>query len=296
VATVVGPSGCFGRGAVEPRLRQVDAAQVKRAGDGGAAGEVFYRGLIDQMSEGVYFVDRRRKITYWSAGAERLTGFRQGDVEGLRCGEGMLNHIDDEGAPLCGSRCPLMATIRDGQVREAHVHLRHADGHRRPVWVRASPVYVEGRIAGAVETFGDDSATHEARAELSSLRQAALRDPLTGLGNRRHLEQQLASWLSDWTRQGDDFGVLFADIDHFKKINDTYGHAAGDEALGIVGRTIAHATKAGDVATRCGGEEFVVLVSGDAQGVLASAERLRTLVAASRLVVGRELVEMTISL
>lgn len=266
--------------------------------EGGPRGhhDEFYRELIDHMSDGVYFVNLQRRISYWSGGAERLTGFAARDVQSRQCGSKLLNHVDDDGVPLCGERCPVMATMRDGQPREVHVYLRHADGHRRPVWVRAAPLYVAGRIAGAVETFGDDTATRTAQAELNTLRQAALTDSLTGLGNRRHLERQLTSWLNDWARDGTAFGVLFADIDHFKRINDSFGHDAGDEALAVVGRTISHAVRSGDVAARYGGEEFAVLTRAATDGVAATAERLRSLIAASRLVIVRQLIEITVSI
>jgi diguanylate cyclase (GGDEF)-like protein/PAS domain S-box-containing protein len=261
-----------------------------------AHGEGFYRSLIDQMSDGVYFVDRQRRISYWSGGAERLTGYAAEEVLSRRCGSTLLNHVDNEGESMCGARCPVMATMQDGRKREAHVYLRHADGHRHPVWVRTSPLYVGGEIVGAVETFGDDTAMRTAWAEVTTLRQAAHTDDLTGLGNRRFLEGQLRSWLSDWARHDLTFGVMFADIDRFKAVNDTYGHDVGDEALALIGRTISHATRAGDVAARYGGEEFVILTHADADGVAAMAERMRRLIAASRLAAARQIVEITVSI
>lgn len=269
---------------------------VGQAGGTGSSGDGFYRELIDRMSDGVYFVDRGRRITYWSGGAARLTGFDACDVESRRCGEGLLSHVDDEGVPLCGSRCPLSATMCDGQPREAHVYLRHADGHRQPVWMRAAAVYSDDQIVGAVETFGDDTARRQAEVELAALREAAQVDSLTGLGNRRFLDRQLEAWLNDWGRHESPFGVLFADIDRFKAINDGYGHEVGDDALTVVGRTIAHATRANDLAARYGGEEFVLLVRGGSGEVVATAERLRRLIAASRLAAARELIEITVSI
>jgi diguanylate cyclase (GGDEF)-like protein/PAS domain S-box-containing protein len=258
----------------------------------------FYRDLVDEMSDGVYFVDRARRITYWSRGAERLTGYRAVEVVGARCRDGMLNHVDQDGEELCGTNCPLLATIRDGRTREAHVFMHHADGHRQPVWVRAAPLRDEaGKITGAVEVFSDDSATVAARSQISELEQMASTDPLTGLGNRRYLEIQLSSRLHEWERYGLPFGVLMADIDLFKRVNDTFGHDVGDQTLAMVARTLAFGLRGSDVVGRFGGEEFVAVVAHtDAAGLAAVAERLRSLVAASRLVAGRVPVEVTISL
>ena len=167
----------------------------------------FYRELIDKMSDGVYFVDRARRITYWSAGAERLTGFRAEDVVGLKCRDRILCHIDDEGTQLCGALCPLRAVMHDGAPHEAHVYLHHADGHRHPVWVRGAAIKnSDGEIIGAVEVFSDDSAVRSARARAEELERLALTDALTGLGNRRYLEAELETRLHAWRRGGNPFG------------------------------------------------------------------------------------------
>ena len=258
----------------------------------------FYRDLVDNMSDGVYFVDRTRTITYWSRGAERLTGYHASEVVGRRCRDDILNHVDECGTELCGAGCPLMATIRDGRCRDAHVFMHHANGHRQPVWVRAAPLRdPAGEISGAVELFSDDTAVTTARARVLEMEQLALTDPLTGLGNRRYLDAQLCSRLDEWTRYGWSFGVLLADIDHFKRVNDIYGHDAGDQALAMVARTLAFGLRGSDVVTRYGGEEFVVVLAhADPAGLASTAERLRMLVAASRLVVARQPIEVTVSL
>jgi PAS domain S-box-containing protein len=110
--------------------------------------------VVDNLSDGIYFVDRRLRILYWNKGAEQITGFSAAEVVGHRCGLSLLNHCDEAGVDVCGKRCPLMATMRDGEQREAHVFLRHKDGHRRPVCVRAAALRDDGgKIVGAVETF-----------------------------------------------------------------------------------------------------------------------------------------------
>ena len=98
----------------------------------------FYQDLLDQISDGVYFVTRDRRITYWNGGAERITGFGAEEVLGHSCSEGMLRHIDDTGRQLCLRGCPLAAVMTDGKRREVQVYLHHKDGHRVPVTVRGS--------------------------------------------------------------------------------------------------------------------------------------------------------------
>ena len=102
---------------------------------------------------------------------------------GRRCRDNILNHCDEAGTELCGNLFPLLATIRDGRQREAHVFLRHKDGHRKPVCVRAAPLRDEaGKIVGAVETFHDDSALIDSRRRTQELERASMRDSLTGVG------------------------------------------------------------------------------------------------------------------
>ena len=113
--------------------------------------------VLDNLSDGVYFADRKRRILYWNKGAEQITGYSAGEVLGRRCRDNLLNHCDEKGRQLCVGRCPLLATMRDGRSREAQVYLCHKSGERRPVFVRVAPVRNSvGDVVGAVETFHDD--------------------------------------------------------------------------------------------------------------------------------------------
>lgn len=257
----------------------------------------FYREALEQLSDGVYFVDRDRRITYWNAAAERLTGFRRDEVVGKRCADGLLRHCDLDGTELCGEACPLRDTMEDGRRRDAHVFLHHRDGHRRPVWVRASPlVDDDGEIVGAIEVFNDATEFFSVRERLDQARQRAETDPLTGLGNRAYLERALERALADWRQHGDAFGVLLIDIDRFKQVNDEHGHAVGDEVLCAVASTMRGSARAGDALGRWGGEEFVIVAREETtSGLRRYAERLRSLVAAAGVRDGRRRVRVTIS-
>ncbi len=73
-----------------------------------------YHAILDNLYDGVYFVDRERKITYWNKGAERITGYSAGEVIGIRCSDNILMHVDTRGTLLCKDLCPLAATLLDG--------------------------------------------------------------------------------------------------------------------------------------------------------------------------------------
>ena len=107
--------------------------------------------VMDNLYDGVYYVDLGRRIHYWNRGAERLTGYADADVIGQFCFDNILNHVDGSGTTLCRSFCPLAATMRDGGPREAEVFLRHRKGHRVPVQVRTTPVRSrDGTVIGGV--------------------------------------------------------------------------------------------------------------------------------------------------
>jgi diguanylate cyclase (GGDEF)-like protein len=112
-----------------------------------------------------------------------------------------------------------------------------------------------------------------------NLRQQTIRDPLTGLYNRRFLEESLNREMARCKRTGTVFGVLMIDVDHFKRFNDTYGHDAGDSILRTVGRVLQESSREGDIACRFGGEEFViVLPDTDREGAASRAGRILAVV------------------
>lgn len=130
-----------------------------------------------------------------------------------------------------------------------------------------------------------------------TLRYQSIVDPLTGLYNRRHLEESLARDLARAEREDSTVAVLMIDVDHFKRYNDRYGHALGDQVLQQVGSTLLDFCRRGDLAARYGGEEFTVVMSGiDEVTAIARAEKLRARMVDTRLMqAGREIPAVTIS-
>lgn len=245
-----------------------------------------YQELLENLYDGVYYVDRRRAIIFWNKAAEQITGYSREEVMGKRCSDNLLRHVNDHGDCLCLGSCPLAETIVDGAPRSASVFLHHKDGHRVPVQVRVSPVRDEaGKIIGAVEVFNNNSETVAALQKLKELQDLAYSDPLTALANRKYLEIFLDARFNEMRRFGWSFGLIFADIDHFKRINDTYGHPVGDQILKMVANTLAQNSRSFDLVGRWGGEEFLIVLSHIKQlpKVGAIAERLRLLVSHSYL-------------
>jgi len=247
--------------------------------------EDFYKTLLDNLHDAVYFTDRERRIQYWNNAAETITGFSSREILGRCCADNILSHVDDQGTLLCLSHCPLLEAMDQRKPVEKEVFLHHKRGHRVPVLVRASPIYDDkGQVVGAVEAFSDNSAKLEALDRLEELQKIAFVDPLTGVGTRRYGEDMLRTRLEESRRYGWTFGIMCVDLDHFKEINDRYGHDAGDEALALVARTLVANVRSFDFVARWGGDEFLVIVTNvSSENLHALAEKLRSLIAASSL-------------
>jgi diguanylate cyclase (GGDEF)-like protein len=149
---------------------------------------------------------------------------------------------------------------------------------------------------GPTAVFRYSIADADQEALLQQLYSTSVTDALTGASNRENFDTQLASELSYTRRHKSDCSVVMFDLDHFKKINDTYGHQAGDDVLVAVAKAVRKELRAEDVFARYGGEEFAVIMRGiDARGAAALAERLRA--AASALVIqsGGHSIRVTLS-
>jgi PAS domain S-box-containing protein len=120
--------------------------------------------VLNSIFDGVYVVDRDRRIIFWNKGAEEITGYRSEEVMGSRCSDDILNHIDENGILLCRSACPLVETLRTGKEIRAKVYPFHKDGRRFPVQTHIAPIRNDnGEIVAAIEVFRDISREEEFR-------------------------------------------------------------------------------------------------------------------------------------
>ena len=253
--------------------------------------------LLDEVSEGIYFTDRQRHITFWNKAAERISGFSSKEVLGRGCADNILVHVDDHGRSMCRGLCPLARTMRDGMNRRADIYLHHKDGHRLPVQVRTFPLRDENqREIGAVELFTDSSEKLDLGTRMEELEKLAMVDRLTGVANRYFSEKSLEARLEEFKRFAWPLGIIFYDIDDFKALNDRYSHRIGDRALKTVARTLQRNVRSIDQVGRWGGEEFVVILRNtDLKSLKRIAEKLRLLVERSVFWVKGEAIRVTIS-
>lgn len=128
------------------------------------------------------------------------------------------------------------------------------------------------------------------------LREQAARDPLTGLFNRRYLDEAIARELARAVRYKQPIGIVMCDLDHFKRINDTHGHLAGDEVLRVFAELLKEHARGSDIVCRFGGEEFVMFLPDmPPAAAYQRAEQLRTELAAKRITLGAAVIQVTAS-
>src|SRR5262245_13134323 len=173
------------------------------------------------------------------------------------------------------------------------VIMQTAAGRRAEDLRRASEVGALGYITDPTDLdllLARTRTLLEFKAYLDACEEQAFTDYLTGLANRRRFERQLDREVTRTLRYGHAFTLLMIDIDHFKKLNDTFGHNAGDLAIRSIGKVLQEGTRGIDLAARLGGEEFaVLLVETDQQGGEEVAERLRLAISSMALPFGAHL-------
>jgi diguanylate cyclase (GGDEF)-like protein/PAS domain S-box-containing protein len=257
-----------------------------------------YKRILENLHDGLYFVDRDRVITYWNKAAEQISGFTADEVIGRRCADNILTHVDSDGDALCGGNCPLAATIADGNPREAEVYMHHRDGHRIPISVRVSTLTDrDGKVIGGIELFTDISNYAANELRVKELEKAALLDSLTQLANRNYIETEIHSRLEEKRRFNIPSGILFIDIDHFKKINDMYGHNVGDDVLKFTAKTFVANARPFDLYGRWGGEEFIGIIRNiNRKDLELFGNRLCSLIESSYIIHKNEKIHITISI
>ncbi len=226
-----------------------------------------------------------------------MTGYLKKDLE-AKCSDGILRHIDQMCEELCLSRCPLGKTLTNGKNRKFTHALDHNDGCHIPLTVKVSPIRDENcNIIGAVELFTASSRQLNGLRRLAHLKKDAMTDQLTGVGNRQFGGDKLRESLENLNRCGVSFGLLFIDVDHFKNVNDTYGHNIGDKVLIVVAQTISNALRDMDELARWGGDEFVVIVSDVTEDEFHDvARRVHEVIEGSWLSINNVTIKVTISI
>ena len=232
--------------------------------------EARFSSLVQNSTDVVMVVDADSTIRYMSPSVERVLGHSATELEGTKLTE--LIHTDDKAQVLqfltSGGR------EGDGHPALTEWRMRHRDDFWLHVETLRTNLLHDENVKGIVLNTRDVS---ERKAFEEQLAHQAFHDSVTGLANRALFKDRVEHALERQGRDGEPVSVLFMDLDDFKTINDSLGHAAGDRVLGEVGERVKTSLRQADTAARLGGDEFAILLEDGGNGVDAAEVAARIL-------------------
>lgn len=237
---------------------------------------------FQHLYDGFFLLDARENYCIWSDGMPSLTGLPVQQVlrRSWQTADVLLAPLTDEQATSTERDDTLVAqAIRSGRSSFTSRLCRVSGTSHLKVDVYTMPITGPGqKVAGVMQLLRNKTGVRRQTREVVELKIAAMRDPLTGVANRGQLESQLRHLMEEFNAQDGTrhLSVIFLDVDHFKRINDTHGHQVGDQVLVDLARLLQHETYSAEVIGRYGGEEFVIVCPDtDLESAVRRAERLR---------------------
>ncbi len=217
-----------------------------------------HKTMLNHLGEGVYCMGAEGQTVFINPAAINMLGYTAG--EALTCNSHELfHHSRPDGGHYPVEECPAYLTLHDGKYRQIEETFIRKDGTFFPVEMTATPIAVNDSIESVVVVFSDISDRKQAEEKITQL---AFYDPLTQLPNRRLLLDRIERALAESSRHTQYGAVVMIDLDHFKEINDTEGHDAGDSVLQDTASRLLKTLRETDTVGRLGGDEFMVLLSG----------------------------------
>jgi diguanylate cyclase (GGDEF)-like protein/PAS domain S-box-containing protein len=239
--------------------------------------EARFRGIVSQSLVGIVIIEKG-KFAYTNKKFDEIFGYASEEMSRL----GPLDlAVDDD----CATIAEAMRKRSTGEVDHVHYFFRgrRKDGGVIDVEIYGSVMDVNGNplwISLVLDVTDRLRAERELKELKQKFQELSIRDPLTGLFNRRYLEEMLTRELAVAERSGQPVSLVMADLDHFKLVNDGHGHTAGDSVLSMCAAILDRNTRVSDICCRYGGEEFlIVLPQMDKKGAVARAEGLRARIA-----------------
>ena len=254
----------------EMSISAVPASRAER-------GPLFEDRLLDNMHDAVVFVDKGLRIVQWNHGAERLTGIAASSILQRPWSPSLLNVQNEKGNWVTDEDCPVACAVHSGVQSLRRLTISGRGGRPVAVDSHAMPVVADdGTSLGVVLLLHDASSESTLEQRCQNLHDRATKDPLTQVANRAEFDRVHEMFVNAHREQRVPCALAICDLDHFKLINDTYGHQAGDEVIKCLAGLLRNSCRPGDLVARYGGEEFVILCADcDNAAAFRRADQIR---------------------
>lgn len=232
-----------------------DITQLRQSKQDLMHAEERYRLILEGLKDGLWDWDMENNQVFYSDRWFEMLGYHPGELASTPDLSLQLCHPDDL---QLMSRTFARVISQPSETMEFEVRLRHKHDHYVPVLTRAR--IVRNASGKAIRMAGSNQDLTERKRYEQQIQQLAFNDSLTGLPNRRYLQDQIARAISACARSQQSGGLMFIDLDHFKELNDALGHYEGDELLKQVAGQLQSLVRGSDTVARLGGDEFIMLL------------------------------------
>ena len=288
-------------------LEAMNADYIRQINDL-TASEEKYRVLLDESSDPIFMFDPEGQYLYVNRAFAEGVNRRLDEIIHKRIWDVFPKDEADKRFAV------VKWVFENRETRIIEVRVPRTDGDRYYITTAKPVLNTEGNVTSVICISKEITERKRMEEELrrvneklgaqlvqieslhETLREQAIRDPLTGLYNLRFLSESMKREIAQASRENNPLSVVLMDIDHFKNFNDTYGHRAGDEILRALGKMLSTQTRTGDIACRYGGEEFMVIMpSAHPAEAFKRAEQWRVAFESTRIDNKGELLSATIS-
>jgi len=245
-----------------------------------------YRDILDGLQIGVSVLDLKKKIVFWSDGAEQITGYSRIDVLGHSCNENILLPCNQSSCEMCSEKCPIASALHDGRPFEAVSFIHHKSGHRTPVHTWAIPLRDKhGSMIGVIQTFEAEIAINGPDPNDQTMKERGWLDESTGLPNQTMMLSHLRETLGSFTELHIPFGVIWVQVHELDQLRARYGQEAATSMLQVLARTLRNTIWPTDFVGRWSENQFLAILCGCGEDALhAVTGRMRRMMSSATII------------
>jgi diguanylate cyclase (GGDEF)-like protein/PAS domain S-box-containing protein len=245
-----------------------------------------YRDILDGLQIGVSVLDLKKKIVFWSDGAEQITGYSRIDVLGHSCNENILLPCNQSSCEMCSEKCPIASALHDGRPFEAVSFIHHKSGHRTPVHTWAIPLRDKhGSMIGVIQTFEGEIAINGPDPNDQTMKERGWLDESTGLPNQTMMLSHLRETLGSFTELHIPFGVIWVQVHELDQLRARYGQEAATSMLQVLARTLRNTIWPTDFVGRWSENQFLAILCGCGEDALhAVTGRMRRMMSSATII------------